>query len=88
MRVYAQRADINQHSESENLKALLEYEKDEGIHALPFYAGLQSQVNRIEAKLLTFLLETKKQGKKVVAYGAAAKGNTLLNYAGVRQELL
>ena len=88
LRVYAQRADINQHSESENLKALLEYEKDEGIHALPFYAGLQSQVNRIEAKLLTFLLETKKQGKKVVAYGAAAKGNTLLNYAGVRQELL
>ncbi len=48
----------------------------------------QDKVNQIKYDLIQFLIEAKKTGKKVIAYGAAAKGNTLLNYAGIREDLL
>ena len=53
-----------------------------------FYAGFQPRADQAKNDLLRFLIETKRAGKKVGAYGAAAKGNTLLNYAGVRPDLL
>jgi C-methyltransferase C-terminal domain/Putative zinc binding domain/Methyltransferase domain len=52
------------------------------------YSSFQSRANRVKNDLLTFLLEQKRSGKNVAAYGAAAKGNTLLNYAGVKSDLL
>jgi hypothetical protein len=52
------------------------------------YADFQARADRIKDDLLEFLVQQKKAGKKVVAYGAAAKGNTLLNYAGVKPDLL
>jgi SAM-dependent methyltransferase len=52
------------------------------------YSSFQSRANRVKNDLLTFLLEQKRSGKTVAAYGAAAKGNTLLNYAGVKSDLL
>jgi hypothetical protein len=55
---------------------------------LNFYLDFQSKVDRIKYDLLTFLLEQKRNGKKVAAYGAAAKGNTLLNYCGVKKDLI
>lgn len=88
LRVYAQRADTNQYPISNNVKALLKCEEEEGLHTLSFYTGFQQQAERIKIELLMFLLEAKNQGKKVVAYGAAAKGNTMLNYAGIRPDLL
>jgi hypothetical protein len=56
--------------------------------AAAFYAGFQSKVNRVKNDLLAFLLDAKGHGKIVAAYGAAAKGNTLMNYAGVRPDLI
>jgi hypothetical protein len=53
-----------------------------------FYSGFQAKADKVKDDLLSFLLETKRANKTVVAYGAAAKGNTLLNYAGVRPDLL
>jgi len=53
-----------------------------------FYKNFQEKANIVKDDLLNFLIKAKQDGKKVVAYGAAAKGNTLLNYAGVRPDLL
>ena len=67
---------------------LLREEDDAGMRGSTFYRGLQARADAIKNDLLAFLIEQKRAGRKVVAYGAAAKGNTLLNYAGVRSDLL
>lgn len=59
-----------------------------GLDKLATYSCFQEEVVKIKNDLLSYLIEQKKQGKKVVAYGAAAKGNTLLNYAGVKSDLI
>ncbi len=59
-----------------------------GLQALATYQDLQAKADRVKDDLLVFLIEQKRAGKKVAAYGAAAKGNTLLNYAGVKPDLL
>jgi hypothetical protein len=53
-----------------------------------YYEGFQEQAEAVKNGCLTFLLEQRRAGRKVAGYGAAAKGNTLLNYAGVRPDLL
>lgn len=63
-------------------------EEKHGIRQLATYSGFQARANRVKDDFLSFLLEQKRQGKNVAAYGAAAKGNTLLNYAGVKPDLL
>jgi C-methyltransferase C-terminal domain/Putative zinc binding domain/Methyltransferase domain len=88
LRVFAQRADTAARPVNERLAAVLAMERDEGMGAAPFYAGLQAQAVRIRHELLRFLLQAAAAGKRVGAYGAAAKGNTLLNFAGVRPDLL
>jgi hypothetical protein len=59
-----------------------------GLANASTFAGLQSRATEIKVSLLGFLLSAREGGKSVVGYGAAAKGNTLLNYAGVRADLL
>jgi SAM-dependent methyltransferase len=66
---------------------LLQEEKLRGLQKIETYKGFQIRVDKIKNDLIKFLSEKKKEGKKVVAYGAAAKGNTLLNYAGIKKEL-
>ncbi len=63
-------------------------EKQAGLQDLKTYLGFQARADRVKNDFLTFLIEQKKQGRKVAGYGAAAKGNTLLNYAGVKPDLL
>lgn len=67
---------------------LLEAEHRAGLQSLDTYLAFQLRADAIKNDLLAFLLEQKRAGRKVVAYGAAAKGNTLLNYAGVKPDLL
>ena len=88
LRVFAQRSDTNPHPISDKISELLQQEAQAGMTTAAYYAGFQAQTNRIKDDFLTFLLDAKRQGKSVVGYGAAAKGNTLLNYAGVRGDLL
>jgi SAM-dependent methyltransferase len=71
-----------------NVIAMLAQENDAGMFEPAFYSGQQAKIDRVKDELLTFLLDAKRRGKRVVGYGAAAKGNTLLNYAGVRPDLL
>lgn len=73
---------------TEAVQALLEQEAQRGMQTLKPYADFQPRADNIKNDLLAFLLEQKKAGKSIAAYGAAAKGNTLLNYAGVKPDLL
>jgi SAM-dependent methyltransferase len=70
------------------VNAILEKEKERGLQDLTIYEAFQNNANAIKNDFLEFLIMQKKLGKKIAAYGAAAKGNTLLNYAGVKPDLL
>ncbi|MCI5164672.1 MAG: methyltransferase domain-containing protein, partial [Candidatus Electrothrix sp. GM3_4] len=70
------------------VKELLAKEIQCGLQSIDAYQSFQPRADRVKNDLLTFLIEQKKAGKKVAGYGAAAKGNTLLNYAGVKPDLL
>ena len=67
---------------------LLEIEHKNGLQELNTFLTFQDKADKVKNELLTFLLTQKKEGKTVVAYGAAAKGNTILNYAGVKPDLI
>ncbi len=67
---------------------LLQEETDRGLQRLKTYQDFQHRAEKIKDDLLNFLIDQKRNGKKVAAYGAAAKGNTLLNYAGVKPDLV
>jgi SAM-dependent methyltransferase len=88
LRVFAQRSDSGQRRRCVKVDELLEREGQAGMTTAAFYAGFQTKVNRVKNDLLSFLLDAKYHGKIVAAYGAAAKGNTLMNYAGVRPDLI
>lgn len=88
LRVYAQRMDTGLRELSQNVMSLLECEAAAGMNSIAFYSGFQEKANKVKNDLLVFLIEAKQAGKSVAGYGAAAKGNTLLNYAGVRADLL
>jgi len=88
LRVYAQRADSGKHVISDRVEALLREEKAAGMTEMDFYTGLQEKAERVKDELLLFLIGAKRQGLSVAAYGAAAKGNTLLNFAGIRPDLI
>jgi SAM-dependent methyltransferase len=75
-------------AETPAVKSLLAEEAKAGMQDMDWYIGFQEVADRIKNDFLAFLLDCKRQGKTVVGYGAAAKGNTLLNYAGVRPDLL
>ena len=66
------------------VNAMLQYEKSLGVDTLAYYEGFQQKSDTIKNDFLAFLLQAKKEGKKAVGYGAAAKGNTLLNYCGIK----
>ena len=87
LRVWAQHAD-HPRAPTAAVSALLRKEADAGMTGMDFYRRLQPVAERIKNDLLSFLIEQRRAGKSVVGYGAAAKGNTLLNYAGVRHDLL
>lgn len=74
--------------ENDRVKMLLDAEVEFGLQNAEIYAGFQAVANKVKDDLLEFLITEKRKGKKVVGYGAAAKGNTILNYAGVKPDLL
>ena len=88
LRVYAQRRDSGVQALSPRVAALLEREASAGMNNVDFYAGFQAKANKVKNDLLVFLIEAQRSGKTVAGYGAAAKGNTLLNYAGIRPDLI
>lgn len=88
LRVFVQRRATGERVVSPAVGEALDAEREAGVLTPAFYATLAPAAQAIKLQLLDFLLEAKAQGKRVAGYGAAAKGNTLLNYAGVRSDLL
>jgi len=87
LRIYGCHTSDHRPIES-SVKDLLLTEKNKGLDSLERYDGFQTRAEKIKFNLLRFLLSLKDTGEKIVAYGAAAKGNTLLNFAGVKTDLL
>jgi 2-polyprenyl-3-methyl-5-hydroxy-6-metoxy-1,4-benzoquinol methylase len=88
LRLLAQRADTGRRPRESRVDALLAAEFMAGMQTEGYYRGFQATAQRVKDEFLGFLLEAKRSGNSVAAYGAAAKGNTLLNFAGVRADLL
>ncbi|SDP93368.1 Methyltransferase domain-containing protein [Rhodoferax sp. OV413] len=88
LRVYAQRADTGTQPLSPTVQQVLQAEEAVGMRTPDFYSQFGAQSRRIARELLSFLVSAAHAGHSIAAYGAAAKGNTLLNFAGVRPHLL
>lgn len=87
LRVYGCRTDAG-FRETEAVEAMKTEEARRGMTQGPYYDGFQARAEAVKNAALTFLLEAKRGGKSVTGYGAAAKGNTLLNFAGIGRDLL
>jgi SAM-dependent methyltransferase len=87
LRIYGCHSD-DARASTPAVSELVAREVQDGLNDLSTYAGFQHKAEGVKNELLAFLLKQKRLGKKVVAYGAAAKGNTLLNFAGVKPDLL
>ena len=88
LRVFAQRTDTGGRDVEPAVAEMLKEERNAGMQTLTYYRGFQVVANRVKNEFQAFLIDAAFQGKRVAAYGAAAKGCTLLNYAGVRPDLL
>lgn len=94
LRVYVRHANsapaglANPTGGSRNMTRVLCQEQEAGLQTLAGYQHFQARADLIKKNVLTFLLDATHHGKKVAGYGAAAKGNTLLNYCGVKPDLL
>jgi hypothetical protein len=88
LRVFAQHAATGRFSAGPGVAEVRSLEATVGVETAEYYIGFQGRADRIRAAFLTFLLEAKSSRRSVAAYGAAAKGNTLLNYAGVGPDLI
>ena len=88
LRVFACHRDSVLHQKTENVTNLLEREAAAGLNGGEVYHRFREQVIRAKCDVLDFLVQAHRAGKRVVGYGAPAKGNTLLNYCGVGPELI
>jgi hypothetical protein len=88
LRIYAAHTEDTTRDISENITGILMKESSVGMQDISYYTPFQNRADQIKCELVSFLIEQKKRGRKVVAYGAAAKGNTLLNYCGVKKDLI
>lgn len=88
LRIYAKHADDDSHPVSENVAILLKKEMDKGITSSVYYKNFQQKALKIKLDITDFIIQQKRKGKRVAAYGAAAKGNTLLNYCGIKKDMV
>jgi len=88
LRIYASHATSKRHTTSPAVQALRRKELEAGLQELAYFDGFSKRAEQIRRDLLGFLIDAKNAGKTVVAYGAPGKGNTLLNYCGIRSDLV
>ena len=88
LRIYATHSDNDERPTADNVAAVKRKESEAGLLNLDTYRAFADQVKETKRSLLRFLVEARDQGKTVVGYGAPAKGNTLLNYCGVRTDFI
>ena len=88
LRIFACHAEDSGHAITAAAESLAQREKAEGILDLEYYRSFAGQVIETKRKLLDFLIRARRAGKSVVGYGAPGKGNTLLNYCGIRTDFI
>jgi SAM-dependent methyltransferase len=88
LRLYAQHRQGGGQTVSGSVEALAEEERELGFDTLEGHAGFAPRVEETKWSLLEFLIEARREGKTIAGYGAPGKGNTLLNYCGIRTDLL
>jgi SAM-dependent methyltransferase len=88
LRIYAAHDQSELHTPSERIRSLRDKEHSEGLTDIGTYRNFTEKVQRTKRILLTELIRLKNEGKKIIAYGAAAKGNTLLNFCGIRTDMV
>lgn len=88
LRLYAQRTDSGRHAISPAVELLAERECFLGFDTLEAHRSFAHQVNETKWRLLEFLIARRREGNRIVGYGAPGKGNTLLNFCGIRTDLL
>lgn len=88
LRIYGRHTSDSEKEVTENVKELLQREVDLGFETLEYYTTFEEKVKETKRKLLAFLIEAKRKGKNIVGYGAPGKGNTLLNYCGIRTDFI
>jgi SAM-dependent methyltransferase len=88
LRVFAQRLDSGRRPMSDAVGRVLDDEVVAGLTSAAGYEGFQARIDKVKDDFVSFLIDARRAGRKVAAYGAAAKGNTLMNYAGVRPDLI
>ncbi len=88
LRIYACHAEAGNQACSSRIAELKSRERAAGLNRLDSYLSFAEKVKETKRKLLEFLISAKREGKFVVGYGAPAKGNTLLNYCGIRSDFL
>ncbi|HSN87863.1 MAG TPA: class I SAM-dependent methyltransferase [Thermoanaerobaculia bacterium] len=88
LRIYARHDRDDSKPVGERVQALLAREEAAGLASIEAYRSFTERVERVKRGLLRFLIQAKEEGKTVAAYGAPAKGNTLLNYCGIRTDFL
>ncbi|MBM3403200.1 MAG: class I SAM-dependent methyltransferase [Bacteroidetes bacterium] len=84
LRIFAKHKEDTSKEVLPSVANMLKLEKDLGVNTSKYYQGFQEKVEKIKFDFLHFLIQSKKEDKKVVGYGAAAKGNTLLNFCGIK----
>ncbi len=88
LRVYVRHAATEAMPVSPRVAALHAKERAQGLQAIDTYAGFDERVREVKRQLLAFLIARRREKRHIIAYGAAAKGNTLLNYCGVRTDFI
>jgi hypothetical protein len=84
LRVFSKHKEDTSKKVEDSVSKLLEEEINLGVNTLAYYQNFQLKVDKIKYDFISFLIEQKRLGKKIIGYGAAAKGNTLLNYCGIK----
>ena len=86
LRVFAQRGDRGKRAKGDAVARVLADEAAAGLASTTGYEGFQARIDKLKDDFVAYLIEARRAGRTVAAYGAAAKGNTLMNYAGVRPD--
>ena len=88
LRIYAKHQGNKSKQPAQAVYNLLGRERDAGMCSLSYYSDFRKKVEETKWKILEFLITAKREGKKIVGYGAPGKGNTLLNYCGIRTDFI
>ncbi|MBA4053522.1 MAG: SAM-dependent methyltransferase, partial [Marivirga sp.] len=88
LRIYAKHREDASKQVSDRVEALLKLEESAGMLSLGFYSDFESKVRNTKRRILEFLIDAKNNNKTIAGYGAPGKGNTLLNYCGIRMDFI